>query len=195
MKTFNQYINEGIRDMMTPKPKADIDRMKGEMIEYIVGIVNSKGGRLSLWDLEHQQMPVNFGVKRYPSFISQDISSLYDDYVKVGEYDIDNKKLLPGFTVKYWDLDPEVLTDIKIALERGLIPKTEEEIRNSLRNKTNLDLSRLWKKEPESMTAVYAFDELSQRSDKDITARATVKTIKSRNIDWYNSFYKNNRNL
>lgn len=219
----DESINEGIRDMMTPKSTdeiisslrnlpteqvvklvtskrmkmtdffstEEIDRMKGEMIEHIVGIIKSKGGSLNLLDLERQQMPVTFDIKYQPNFINQSIYRLNEDHVEVSQYDIRNKKRLPGFTVKYCDLELEILADIKHSLDLGLTPKTREEIMNDMKYKKNLELYRLWKKEPESKIAVCAFDELSNRADKDVTARSTVNTIK--NSNWHDNFYKKNK--
>ena len=116
-------VTESVKDKMTPKSEEDIRLGKNEIITYIRHIAEVNGGKLTMRKVEVSidDMPV-YDVSKTEDMdeIHHIIDKLYMNEVNVIEYDTWEEKTIHQYRVKYIDLSPETLMDIKFLLEEAI---------------------------------------------------------------------------
>ena len=116
MKTFNEFVNEGIRDKMRGPSEKELESAKPSIIKWISNIVRVNDGCITVDILEADISPV-YKTESDGSEIHE-IEALYLDDIAVlvrEEDDVNDK-----YRVKYVDLNVMMLIKIKNMLEVGL---------------------------------------------------------------------------
>ena len=137
MKTYNQF-NESVRDLMKPKSKKEIGQAKKDIIKFIIGVVTENDERITMGDLEADSPPVYKNENHI-------IEELCEDSVTVVVYDgLDDEK---EYYVKYEDLKPETLVEIKELLEDGIDDelikgKINESVRDLMKPKSKEEIEK-----------------------------------------------------
>jgi hypothetical protein len=132
---------------MTPKPEAEVEQMRTDLISWIKDVVRKNGGRVSTGDVEADSSPVYMytgSVEQDPD-ASQDIihtiETLFVDRVEV-EYEDEMGGRTRNYYVTYEELSEDTLLEIKELLEDGIeYEHIEEGVRDKMTPKSADDIN------------------------------------------------------
>jgi hypothetical protein len=123
MNKLRKGINESVRDKMTPKSDEEIRMRKDEIIGYIKNVVRVNRGRLTMNQMkaEFDEVPVwDVTTTETKDNVHHLIDKLYGFGVNVIEWDTWQEKVVYQYKVKYEELTPEILMEIKEIIEQAI---------------------------------------------------------------------------
>jgi hypothetical protein len=117
-------LHEGVIDKMTPKSEEEIELGKKDIINYITHVVEVNGGYIDMLELTSEDSPIVYDVEgsnetdeEQHSDVIHKIITLYTDEVDVEIYDNWEEESIDVYRVKYENMSPEILLELKELLK------------------------------------------------------------------------------
>jgi hypothetical protein len=111
------FMNESVRSKMTPLDKETVKKRKEELIDFIDDIVMENDGSIGMGEIESDVSPLYYSTEEEVHLIE----NLYigcANVVVYGGYKIQD--VLDEYTVKYKDMEPDILLSIEDVLNRAI---------------------------------------------------------------------------